>query len=143
MAKSTEFTIRKFFADKTSENYLTIKENNKIIIVSLKLEDHKKHRLIGTVTKSTRTIEMRRKRDIHLFRKSNSYGFNDYVLTNQTLFDFIRLNDETNHWKIPVKFVVDNGTYLNFSQQGFELQRFVSLEDLKQFEVRPEENRRF
>jgi hypothetical protein len=143
MKKATEFTIRKFFADKTSKNYLTIKENNKIIILTLKLESHNKHRLIGTVTKSTRTIEMRRKRDIHLFRKGNAYGFNDYVLRNQTSFDWIRLNDETNHWKVPVKFILDNGTYLNFSEQGFELQRFVSLEQLEQFRVIDSENRRF
>jgi len=143
MKKATEFTVRTFFADKTSKNYLTIKENNKIIILRLKLEAHTKQRLIGTVTKSTRTIEMRRKRDIHLFRKGNAYGFNDFVLRNQTTFDLVRLNDETTNWVIPVKYILENGTYLEFSKVGFELQRFLSLEQLEIFRILPEENRRF
>jgi hypothetical protein len=53
------------------------------------------------------------------------------------------LNDETTHWKIPVKYVLEHGKYLEFSKVGFELQRFVSLEELKQFEVNQNENRRF
>ncbi len=79
----------------------------------------------------------------HLFIKGNAYGFNDYVLREQNSFDWIRLSDETCHWKIPVKYILDNGKYLIFSQQGFELQRFVSLEELEQFRVLETENRRF
>ena len=142
MATATEFTFRTFFLDESSKNYLLIKQNNKIIKVALKLENYKKQRHIGTVTKSTRTIEMRRKREKHLFRKGNAYGFNDYILRNSSTFDTIRLSDEQNHWKIPVKYVLDNGRYLAFTSVGFELQRFVSLEDLEQFRVKKAENRR-
>jgi hypothetical protein len=100
--------------------------------------------MIGTVTKSTRTIEMKRKRAKHLHYMSNSYGFNDYILREQTTFDWVRLSDDLgNNWKIPVSYILEKGKYLNFKGQGFELQRFVSLENLEQFRVKAEENRRF
>ena len=146
MAKSNGiskgFTIRQFFIDNTGNNYLMVKQNDKIMILSLKLAE-KKIRLIGQVTKSTKTIEMKRKREKHLFRKLNAYGFNDYVLRNQNSITWVRLSDDLgNNWKIPVNYILDNGEYLNFREKSFELQRFVSLENLEQFRVHKEENRR-
>jgi len=135
-------TIRSFFIDDSGLNKLMVKQNDKLVILTLKLGSLKPRR-IGQVTKSTRTIEMRRKRGIHLFRKGNAYGFGYYVLKNQTSIDWIRLSDDTgSHWKIPVKYLLAKGKFLHFKNQGFELQKFLSLEDLKQFEVQPEENRR-
>lgn len=135
-------TIRSFFIDDSGLNKLMVKQNDKLIILTLKLGNLKPRR-IGTVTKSTRTIEMRRKRGIHLFRNGNAYGFGYYVLKNQTSIDYIRLSDDTGcHWKIPVPYLLAKGKFLHFKNQGFELQKFLSLEDLKQFEVQPEENRR-
>ena len=136
-----EFKIRSFYIDE--QNTLLIKSNDKLIIVKLLLKNMKP-RMIGTVTKSTRTIEMRRKRGKHLHYMTNSYGFNDYILREQTTFDWVRLSDDLgNHWKIPVSYILEKGKYLNFKGQGFELQRFVSLENLEQFRVKAEENRRF
>lgn len=143
MKKASPYKIRNFYID-DSENYLQIKSNDKLIFLRLYLKGESKGRDIGTVTKSTRTIAMRRTRSKHLFKKLNAYGFNDYVLRNQSSVDWVRLSDDLgNHWKIPVNFILDSGTYLNFKGQGFELQRFVSLDDLEQFRVRDEENRRF
>lgn len=136
-----EFKIRSFYIDE--QNTLLIKSNDRLIIVKLLLKNMKP-RMIGTVTKSTRTIEMKRKRGKHLHYMSNSYGFNDYILREQTTFDWVRLSDDLgNHWKIPVSYILEKGKYLNFKGQGFELQRFVSLENLEQFRVKAEENRRF
>jgi hypothetical protein len=136
-----EFKIRSFYIDE--QNTLLIKSNDKLIIVKLLLKNMKP-RMIGTVTKSTRTIEMKRKRAKHLHYMSNSYGFNDYILREQTTFDWVRLSDDLgNNWKIPVSYILEKGKYLNFKGQGFELQRFVSLENLEQFRVKAEENRRF
>ena len=140
-SKDSGFVIRQFFID--DDNYLQIKSNDKLIHLKLKLKGDK-IRLIGTVTKSTKTIEMRRKRGIHLFRKMNAWGFNHYVLKNAYTFDTIRLSDDLgNHWKIPVKYILDNGRFLQFKDEGFEKQQFVSLEELEQFRVKKEENRRF
>lgn len=143
MAKKQEWVYRRFFINDDGKNYLQIKSNDKIIELKLCLENFRP-RLIGTVTKSTRTIDMKRIRSKHLHWKTNSYGFNDYVLRNQTSIDWVRLSDDLgNHWKIPVKYILEKGTYLHFKQEGFELQRFVSLENMEQFRVRAEENRRF
>jgi len=140
MENPSDFKIRTFYIDE--QNALLIKSNNRLIIVRLKLKNMKP-RMIGTVTKSTRTIEMKRKRDKHLHYMTNSYGFNQYILKEQTKIDWVRLSDDRqNHWKIPVSYILEKGTYLNFKQQGFELQRFVSLENLEQFRVKSEENRR-
>jgi hypothetical protein len=137
------WVYRKFRISNENDNYLQIKSNDRVIELKLCLENYKP-RLIGTVTKSTRTIEMKRKRAKHLHRKTNSYGFNDYVLRNQTSIDWVRLSDDCGyHWKIPVDYILEKGTYLHFKQDGFELQRFVSLENLEQFRVREEENTRF
>jgi hypothetical protein len=42
-----------------------------------------------------------------------------------------------------VKYIVEKGKYLHFKQIGFELQKFVSLEELEQFRVHNAEHRRF
>jgi hypothetical protein len=138
--KKTDLVTRTFYID--MDNYLMLSSNDKLINVKLKLKGDKV-RQIGTVTKSTRTIEIRRVRDRHLFRKLNAYGFNDYVLRHQTSFEWIRLSDDVgDHWKIPVSYVLEKGQYLNFKGVGFELQRFISLDELEQFKVKKEENRR-
>lgn len=135
------FVVRMFPID--DYNSIVIKSNDRLIHVKLHLAGDKP-RLIGTVTKSTRTIVMRRKRNVHLFRKMNAYGFNDYILRHAKTFDMIRLSDDMgNDWKIPVSYILENGAYKNFKQNGFELQRFVSLENLEQFRVKDNENRRF
>jgi hypothetical protein len=134
--------IRLIPIDTNNDNFVRIKSTDKTIIITLILEGDKP-RLIGTVTKSTKTIRMKRKRSIHLFKKYNAYGFNDYILREAKQFDKIRLSDEYADWKIPVKYILENGKYLNFKQQGFELQRFVTLDELEQFRIKPTENRRF
>lgn len=135
-------TIRSFFIDDTGKNKLMIKQNDKLITLILKLGTTK-NRHIGTVTKSTRTIEMNRVRGKHLFLKGNAYGFNHYVLKNQTSIDWIRLSDDMGgRWKISVKDVLDNGKFLHFKNQGFELQQFLSLNELDRLDKK-EKNSRF
>lgn len=140
--KNDGFTYRMFYLD-DMENYLRIKSNDKLIQLSLKLKSEKKLRRIGTVTKSTKTIDIKRKRGKHLHIKSNSYGFNYEVLNNKKSFDTVRLSDEFCDWKIPLDFILKNGKFLYFLQQGFEKQIFVTLEQIEQFRVKKEENRRY
>lgn len=140
--KNDGFTYRKFYLD-DMENYLRIKSNDKLIQLSLKLKSENKLRRIGTVTKSTKTIDIKRKRGKHLHIKSNSYGFNYEVLNNKKSFDTVRLSDEISDWKIPLDFIMKNGKFLYFLQQGFEKQIFVTLEQIEQYRVKKEENRRY
>ena len=137
------FEHRKFFLDDTSNNYLYIKQNDRIILLFLKLGSEKKMRRIGRATKSTKTIEMNREREKHLFRKLNAYGFCYYTLKYQSSYEWVRLSDDTGcHWKIPIKFILENGQFLNFKKEGFETQQFVPLEKLEQFKINKSENRR-
>ncbi len=140
--KNDGFTYRMFYLD-DMENYLRIKSNDKLIQLSLKLKSEKKLRRIGTVTKSTKTIDIKRKRGKHLHIKSNSYGFNYEVLNNKKSFDTVRLSDEISDWKIPLDFILKNGKFLYFLQQGFEKQIFVTLEQIEPYRVKKEENRRY
>lgn len=127
--------VRQFFIDDAGLNFVRIHSTDKTTVIFLKLASEKKVRKIGTVTKSTKTLKIKRKRAIHLFRKGNAYGFNDYVLRTAKTFDKIALSDDFSDWKIPVSYILENGKFLLFSQQGFELQRFVSLQDLEQFRI--------
>jgi hypothetical protein len=139
--KKVPYVFRTFYID--MDNTIRIQSNDKLIKLSLHLKGSEP-RMIGTITKSTRTIEMRRKMAIHLFRKGNAYGFNEYILRESKTFDWIRLRDDAgNDWKIPKKFILENGQYLNFKEQGYELQLFVPLEMLEPYRVTHAENRRF
>lgn len=143
MATSTQLITRKFILDDEGKNYLLIQSNNKVINLKLKLERDKKLRKIGRVTKSTKILEVRRVRAKHLFIKGNAYGFNHYILENSKTFKTISLFDGIKHWKIPVEFILKEGVFLIFKQQGFERQLFVSLQQIEQYEVKPNTNRRF
>lgn len=134
---------RQFFIDDAGHDKVHSVASKKTIVVSLQLaSEGKKKRRIGVITRSTKTMVIKRSRALHLFYTGQAYGFNEYILKHAQMFDTIRLGDEYANWKIPVKFILENGRYLNFKQQGFEKQLFVSLDQLEQFKVHKEEGRR-
>jgi hypothetical protein len=114
--------------------------NTKVLNLQLKSEDYKNRR-IGTMTLSTKVIKIKRDRSKHLYRIGNAYGFNDYVLRNAKYFDTVWLQDEYQEWKVPVRFILENGKHLFFKQQGFEIQVFVTLEQLNDFKIDTKERR--
>ena len=116
-------------------NKIIATENATLIKVELKLVSEKKRRLVGFITKSTRTMNMLRTRGIHLHRKSNSYGFNYKIIAESLRFETISLQDDYCRWKFNKSIIIDNPNFLFFKQQGFELQTFLSLEDLAPFKV--------
>ncbi len=116
-------------------NRIIVTENANTILIQLKLPSEKRKRKIGVVTKSTRTLNVVRDRSKHLHRISNSYGFNHRIIAESKRFDTIVLTDEYSRYKIPKQFILDNENFLYFKPQGFELQTFISLAQLKQFEV--------
>ncbi len=143
LSPPTKPVIRTFFIDENGDNKVMVKSTTKTKTIFLMLKGEKRKRKIGTITLSTRAITIERKRGEHLFRTGNSYGFNEYVLRKALDFDDIMLSDEHSHWRIPRTFIIKNGTYKNFSVNGFELQIFVSLDQIEQYRVKPIENRRF
>lgn len=116
-------------------NSITSKETDNQIVLHLKLASETKKRLLGAITKSTRTFHIKRIREKHLHVKSNAYGFNEHILKNRLRFETVCLTDNYSRYKIPAEYILKEGEHLFFKQQGFELQLFLSLDKLKQFEV--------
>lgn len=124
-------------------NRTTDKQGNKIEAVHLnhnvelflKLQAESRRRNLGTIRKLSRELHINRKRGKHLYRKLEAYGFNYFVLSNAKLFDTIVLEDEWRKWKIGRQWVLDNGKFLNHKKEGFELQIFISLDQLAPFGV--------
>jgi len=114
-------------------NELIAKTNGNVISLYLKLVE-KSERLLGIIDKKEKTFQIRRNREKHIFKRNKSYGFNHYVLKNAKTFDKIYLLDDVTSWIIPVKFILENGSFMQFQQQGFELQIFIPLEKIAQFE---------
>jgi len=118
-------------------NLLKLFNNGIIIIVNLKLVSENKFRNIGTINIKNRDITIKRNRKKHLFKKIFGYGFNHKLLKETKLFDNIRFIDDYDEWLIPKSHILENGKFLLFSQQGFELQIFISLLDITQFKKEP------
>jgi hypothetical protein len=131
--------INTYFLDDSGLNKVIVENYEKRIVLHLALKsENGRKRKIGVITKSTKTMFIKRNRDKHLFRKMSAYGFNNYILENAKLFNTIKLQDQHDEWKIPVSFILEKGeAYLHFKEQGFELQKFVTLVDLAQFRKEP------
>lgn len=96
--------------------------------IHLRLAAEKAPRLLGSMDFATRTFYCRRKTSKHLHRKSNSFGFNwtvmnDAFLAIDTVYIVV---DDQDHFRIKKSVLEEWGSYLNFKQQGFELQRFLN-----------------
>lgn len=115
-----------------SGNRLIATHNDAIINLSLLLADGKS-RAIGQIDKGTRTLRLVRSRSKHLMRINNSYGINYYLIENGKLFDQVEIVDEQNTWVVPKEYIIKHCTTLNFKAQGFELQKFISLDKLNSF----------
>lgn len=134
---------RQFFLDDDGRNKLHLKTTDKTIVLHLQLEaEGSRKRKIGVVTRSTKTLGIKRSRAKHLLVKGNAYGFNQHILNEAKTFDTIRLSDEFSNWKIPVSYILTEGKHLIFKQQGFELQLFLTLAQLEKYRVLKKEGRR-
>lgn len=114
-------------------NLIISKNNGKRIIVKLKLSNEKTYRLLGVINKATKSIRMTRKRSMHLLIKAQTYGFNYDLLSSAKQFKTVRLEDEFEKWTVPVEYILKEGSFLFFKNQGFERQIFITLQQLKQF----------
>lgn len=135
-------SVRQYF-DESGKNKIVAQFFDKTIKLYLQLATEKRKRNLGQVTRSTKTIWVRRKRAQHLHFMSNSYGFNYFILQRAKTFNTVALSDEENDWKIPVDYILQHGSFLYFKQQGFEKQIFVKLNEIEQFKIPKDNNRRF
>ena len=120
-------------------NLLVVKNNGKRLIVTLRLvSEGNRYRKVGVVNLATKIIEIQRNREKHLFRKGNAYGFNHKLLSDAKLFDTVRLKDDKAEWKVPVSYILENGKFLHFQNNGgFERQIFISLPEIEEFKRKP------
>ena len=115
-----------------SGNRLIARHNDAVINLSILLADGKS-RSIGQIDKATRTLRLIRSRSKHLMRVNNSYGINYYLIENGQTFDHVEIVDEQNTWLVTKDYLIEHCTTMNFKAQGFELQKFISLDKLNSF----------
>ena len=96
--------------------------------IHLRLAAEKAPRLLGSVDFTTRTFFCKRKTAKHLHRKSNSFGFNWTVMNDSFLAieNVYIIVDDQDHYRVKKSVMEEYGSFLNFKQQGFELQRFLN-----------------
>jgi hypothetical protein len=115
-------------------NLILICNNGVRLVLYLKLKAETRKRKLGVVNLGQRTIEIKRNYEKHIFRKNESYGFNYSILADAKKFDNVRLKDEKNEWLVPRQFILDNGKFLFFKENGFEKQIFIPISELKPFQ---------
>ena len=116
-------------------NYFEVEESKGWLSVSIKLEKDIRLREIGKVNLKERFIEIKRNKVKHLFRKNNSYGFNEHLIKTGKTFDKIKLIDDGGTYVFPKSEILEKGKYLFFKEQGFEKQLFLPLEEINKFKV--------
>jgi hypothetical protein len=105
--------------------------------VYLKLKSEEKHRQLGILDLDKKIFYCKRNTNKHLHIKTDSFGFNWQLLQDPVLsINYIHLTiDNEQCYLISKKVVSDFGDFLNFKQQGFELQKFVSNKMLKKHNI--------
>jgi hypothetical protein len=135
MREEQQHKVRQSPKDKDG-NFFKAYQSSHSIVIKLCLHNERREREIGVVNIKERTLSIRRLRSKHLLKKSNSYGFNEHVLSTATTFDNVILSDEYETWSIPREFVINNGKYLFFKGQGFERQVFLAIEKIELYKTK-------
>jgi len=119
--------------------YLDENRNDTHASFHLKLVSEDRFRLLGYLDVEKSTFYCKRKSSKHLHIKSNSYGFNWEIINEPQLYIkhiALRIDDE-DLYIFPKSLINTYGTFLNFKQQGFELQRFIRMDLIEQYKVDP------
>lgn len=132
--------VKEIYRSSDSEgNLLTVEQldNGDMYIYMYIKEEKRRRRELGYVDVSARQFRVKREREKHLHRKSNSYGFNEHVIKTAKTFDTVVLTDETGTYFIPLSEISKHGKYMFFKQKGFEIQLFVPLEIILPYKRKP------
>lgn len=108
--------------------------------IKLLLSERGESRVIGLFDPQSGILEVERDPQRHLFRKGNAYGINDEMLRLSRVCHTLRISlisgrgrsrRLVKRFDVPIEWALENGRYLNFKQQGFERQIFLSMEQLE------------
>jgi len=125
-------------ADKDGNYFIVVAAPKKTLTLYLHLASENKKRELGVVLEPQKIFRINRNPDKHLFRKNNSYGFNEYVIRTAKKFDKIHLIETGgDEYLFPKDLVLEKGDYLHFKTEGFERQLFVKLSDLLEYKISP------
>lgn len=118
--------MRVFFEDDTNERVSAT--------IHLQLAKENKRRLLGNYYFRDSTFYVKRDSSRHYHRVTKSYGFNHTIL-NDPYFNmkFIMACIDGINYKIPKSVVDEYGTYLHFKEEGFELQKFLKFQFIKNY----------
>lgn len=119
----------------TQGNYFETEEKNGWLTIYLKLATDTRLRELGKVSLKEKTLEVIRNKQAHLFRKNESYGFNEALIKNAQTFDMVKLSDDDGSYLFPKHLILSKGSYLHFKTEGFERQLFVPLKEIRQHKI--------
>jgi hypothetical protein len=113
-------------------------DENKVDVggsIFLKLKSESKKRNLGNLIVGDRSFHIIRDSGRHYHYKSKSYGFNWNIINDADLgIKTIHLIvDKKDKYIIPKSVLDTYGRFLNFKQQGFELQKFLPMDMIKNF----------
>jgi hypothetical protein len=123
-----------FFHDKSGSFFKAVTEGD-VMTIYLKLASESRSREVGRVILSKRLLEILRDKDKHLFRKNNSYGFNEVLISTGTKFDNVMVRDKDGIYIFPKELILEKGSYLHFKDTGFERQLFLPISEMEQYKV--------
>jgi hypothetical protein len=88
-------------------------------------------KLIAHYDYDKKTLIVKRNSERHYHYKTKSYGFN-YALFENLDIDTVDLTIDKENFNIPAK-VFNQARVMNFSGEGFELQKFLPIEIIRQY----------
>lgn len=123
-------------------NILTKYEDGSIGM-SLKSE-YPRERKLGMIMNDTFYTS---REDSHLHIKSNSYGFNHYLMKKSHFIYIMLSTGDGNYYRIPKSEILEKGKILHFKNSSdgnaFELQIFLELEIIKKYDIKNQQEKLF
>jgi hypothetical protein len=101
--------------------------------VYLRLKSDKRARLLGNVDFATKTFFCKRSMAKHYHYQVKGFGFNWTILNDSYLNieNIHLLVDDKDRYVFKKDLITRYGNFLNFKQQGFELQKFLKFQLIK------------
>ena len=102
--------------------------------IHLKLSSEKTVRQLGFIDLNTKTFYCKRDTTKHYHYKTKSFGFNYNLLTDSFL-NIHRVHvevDNKERLSFPLELLETHGRFLHYKSQGFELQKFLELDVIRE-----------
>jgi hypothetical protein len=90
-------------------------------------------KLIAHYNPEQKVLILKRNSERHYHYKSKSYGFN-YAILDSLEIEQVHLTIDKENFIIPIK-AFESARVLNFSQSGFEVQKFLPVEIIRKYEM--------